>query len=94
MNNDTDSILGIMADVLMNERLDELLQNNDEYIKTQNRIDEAIAQYDILNLPHEERRTVDNLISAYNAYGAYYAGMAYQQGMKDCMALLKETGAL
>ena len=89
-----ESILDIMADVLMNERLDELLKNDEGYIKAQDGIDEASAQYDSLNLPHEDRRAADSLISACNAYGAYYAAMAYKQGMKDCAALLREIGVV
>ncbi len=87
-------ILKVLTDVMMNERLDEILQYMEEYIVRQNEIDEATAEYNSLDLLPEEKKVVDKLVSAYNADGAFYATMAYQQGMKDCAVLLKEIGVV
>lgn len=88
------SVMKILTEVMMNERLDEILQDMEEYISSQNGIDEAAAEYNSLDLLPEEKKVVDKLVSAYNADSAFYAAMAYQQGMKDCAVLLKEIGVL
>lgn len=95
MNNNTSSnIIGILSEHLMNERLDNILLDDPEYISLLENIDRATECFECLKLPMGQRMIVDNLISAYMAYGAYYARMAYQQGMKDCVGILREIGVL
>lgn len=94
MNNITSSIVGTLLEHLMNERMDSILSGNPEHIKFMENIDKAEEHVKRLNLSMGQRMAVDTLISAYTAYGAYYAKMAYQQGMKDCAALMREVGVL
>lgn len=84
------SILDILTGVSASERLDKIILDNEEYIKTQDRISEAAAEYKSLCLSDEECAAVDRLVAAYNANGACYARTAYQQGVKDCAALFRE----
>ena len=93
-NNTSSSIIKILSGHLMNERLDNILLDDPEYIKILESIDQATVCFESLKLPMGQRMIVDNLISAYTAYGAYYARMAYQQGMKDCVRMLREIGVL
>ena len=92
--NTSSSIIEILSGHIMNERLDNILLDDPEYIKILESIDQATVCFESLNLPMGQRMIVDNLISAYTAYGAYYARMAYQQGMKDCVRMLREIGVL
>lgn len=94
MNNNASSIIGILSEHLMNERLDNILLDDPEYISLLENIDQATECFECLKLPMGQRMIVDNLISAYTTYGAYYARMAYQQGMKDCVGVLREIGVL
>ena len=92
--NTSSSIIEILSGHLMNERLDNILLDDPEYINLLESIDQATVCFESLKLSEGQRMIVDNLISAYTAYGAYYARMAYQQGMKDCVRMLREIGVL
>ena len=92
--NASSSIIEILSGNLMNERLDNILLDDPEYIKILENIDQATVCFESLKLPMNQRMIVDTLIAAYTAYGAYYARMAYQQGMKDCVRMLREIGVL
>ena len=37
---------------------------------------------------------MDRLLTSYNESGAFYGRMTYQQGFKDCAALLVEIGLI
>lgn len=93
-NNTSDSILEILSENLMNERLDAILSDRVDNITAQDNIKKASEAIEFMKLPIAQSMAIDTLISAYNAYWAYYARMAYQQGMKDCVALMREIGAL
>jgi len=88
------SILDVLTEYMMNERLDGMLQDNEEYIRTQKNIDLAMEEYMQLDLIEGQFKAMDKLISAYNASGAFYARMSYQQGVKDCASLLVEMGLI
>lgn len=88
------SILGMLSDIIWCERLDKIMLGSEEYRKAQKRIDDAVAEYKRQCGSDEEWETVDRLVTAYSASGALHAGAAYQQGMKDCVSLLKEIGII
>ena len=87
-------IFDVMAGYSINERMDGLLLQNEEYIKMQNKIEEQIMLFDKLNLTKEQCLVVDRLISAHTESGVIYGKMAYKQGFQDCAALLLEMRLL
>ena len=62
-------IFDVMAGCSINERMDGLLLQNEEYIKMQNKIEEQIMLFDKLNLTKEQCLVVDRLISAHTESG-------------------------
>ena len=87
-------IFDIMAGCSINEGMDSLLLQDEEYIKIQNKITEHRVQFDKLNLPKEQCLIVDRLLSAHMESGAVYGKMAYRKGFQDCAALLLEMKLL
>lgn len=86
------SILDMVSEKLLNERLDEVLLSNSEYAETINEIDRLTAEVKSLNFSEEEQGAVKELISAYLTQNACYSRFAYQQGLKDASALMLELG--
>ena len=88
------NIFNIMADYSINEGMDSILLQNEEYMEMQNKIEEQMMQFDKLNLTKEQCLIVDRLLSAYMESGAVYGKMAYRQGFQDCASLLLEMKLL
>ena len=86
------SIFEVITEYAVNEGLNCNIQQNDEYKQIQEKIDDLTNEFDELGLPKEQRSIVDRLISSYNESGAFYGKMTYQQGFRDCAALLVEIG--
>lgn len=84
------NIFDIMTEYAINEGMDNVLLQNEEYIKIQNKIEEQRVQFDKLKLSKEQCLIVDRLLSTYMESGAVYGKMAYRQGFQDCAALLLE----
>lgn len=88
------SILGIITEYSVNEGMDNILLQDEEYMKIQKEINKQTDQFDKLDLTKEQRLIVDNLISAYNGSGAYDGVMNYKKGFRDCVKLLQEMNFL
>lgn len=86
------SILDIITEHTVNERLDALLFCDPDFLALQEKIDKETAVFDSLSLSKEARQAVDRLISAYTESAAYYSAAAYRLGLKDCAAMLREIG--
>lgn len=86
------SVLDIIAEYAVNERLDVLMFRDPEFQGLEKRIGEAVEAFDRLDLSKKERRTVDRLLSAHTESAAYYSTAAYRQGFRDCASLFRETG--
>lgn len=70
-----------------NERMDSIVLQDNEYIALMEEIDEKCKKTKIDGL-------MDDVLSAYNKAHAYYQKKCYQQGLIDCVTLLKEIGVL
>lgn len=79
---------------LMNERMDKLVIRHKKFRKADKRYNEAIKQYNDLPLSKEDAKVVDHAIDAFADQSAIYAELAYMQGMKDAVKLLKEIEAM
>lgn len=89
-----ENIFEVITDYAVNEGLNSGIQQNDEYKQIQKEIDDLTSKFNVLGLPKEQRLIVDRLLTSYNESGAYYGKMTYQQGFRDCAALLVEIGLI
>lgn len=89
-----DSILEMITEYATNERLDNIILEDDRYAGIQVEIDKLTEELDSLNLTQEQKQVVDDLIAANIAGGCCYTRAAYQQGFKDCALLFREVGLI
>ena len=87
-------IFAIMADYSVNEGMDDILLQTEEYRKILDKIEEQKKQLDKSNPTKEQCQIVDRLLSSHTESGAVYGKMAYRQGFRDCAALLLEMKLL
>ena len=88
------SIFNIMEEYSINEGLDNISLQDEEYIKIQDKITEQMEEFDRLKLTKEQCLIVDRLLSAHTESGAIYGKMAYRQGIQDCVELMTEMRLL
>lgn len=88
------SMFDVITEYSINEGLDKILLQSEEYIKIQNKIAEQRAHLDKVNLTKEQCLIIDRLLSAHIESGAVYGKMAYKQGFQDCAKLLFEMELL
>lgn len=88
------SIFDVITEYAANEGLTCTIQQDDEYKQIQEKIDALTSEFDGIGLSEEQWSLMDRLISAYNENGAYYGRLTYQQGFRDCAALLVEIGMI
>ena len=86
------SMLDLITEHAVNERLDALLFCDPNFLSLQEKIDEETEVFDSLGLSKEARQAVDRLISAYTESAAYHSAAAYRLGLKDCAAMLSGIG--
>lgn len=87
-----ESILNMITEYATNERMDNIVLEDDRYVDIQTEIDSLTAELVDLHLTPEQKMVVDDLIASNIASGCCYTKMAYQQGFKDCVSLLHEIG--
>ena len=80
-------VLEIITENLMNERLDSIVQNNEEYRRAEQETDKAICVLEGM-LSQEQKKALDDYLSAENCRAAVYTEIGYRQGMKDVLAFL------
>lgn len=88
------NIFDVITEYAVNEAVNGVLLQNDEYKQIQAKIDSLTDELDRYILPKELRALIDRLISSYNENSALYGRMTYQQGMRDCAALLVKMGLI
>lgn len=89
-----ESILKMITEYVANERLDDIMLGDEEYMAIQEEVNENEEKLDVLDLSQEQKMAVDDLTASYIALGVCHARLAYQQAFKDCAAFLKEIGAI
>lgn len=82
-------IFEAITDFAVNEHLTETLLENQSYQEVQSQIGRQIELFDKLNLDKEQWLIIDRLVSLHTDSGALYGRIAYQQGYRDCVALLQ-----
>lgn len=88
-----DDLLNVLVESGI-KKLDLVLQEDEAFINLQKETEEAIKNYDALDLDRNTRLIIDRMVSAYNSEGAYYGEKAYRLGILDCVELLKELNIL
>lgn len=86
------SILDLITEHAVNERLDALLFCDPDFLALQEKIDEETAVFDSLGLSKEVRQAANRLISAYTESAAYHSAAAYRLGLRDCAEMLNGVG--
>lgn len=84
-----ENIFEAATDYAINERMSKTFLENEQYRSVQSKIDNQIELFDGINLDKEQRLIVDRLLSLYAESGALYGRITYQQGYRDCAALLQ-----
>lgn len=87
-------ILDILAEVLLDERLDGIMKQDQSYMEQQKKINEQGVKFEEMAIAEEQRTIAEKLISLHIASIDFYAQNAYKQGFKDCLSLLKEIGLI
>lgn len=87
-------IFDVITEYAVNEAVNGVLLQNDEYKQVQAKIGSLTNELDRYILPKELRLLIDRLISSYNENSALYGRMTYHQGMRDCASLLVEVGLI
>lgn len=88
------SPFNVIAGYSVNEGLGEALEQNEEYVAIQKKIDEQAALLDGQNLTEDQRLMIDRLVCACTENGALYGRMTYKKGFRDCGSLLRDMGLL
>lgn len=83
-------IYKILIENLTNERLDKIAFRDKEFRSADKKLNKALKLYDKLSLPKEDAKVVSRVFDAYVAQNARYAELAYKQGIKDTVKLLKK----
>lgn len=89
-----EDIYDVLIGNLMNERMDRIVVRNEKFRIADNKYKEALKKCDELPLSKPDALVVDRTISAFAEQSAVYAELAYKQGIKDSVKLLKEMGVI
>ena len=82
-------ILDILTENLTNERLDGILQQNNEYLEITERVHKCLLELEEIKPDKREiQRLIDRYDSTVYEESALLIKLVYQQGMKDIIRLL------
>lgn len=85
---DQKSSLYQLMDLRMNDIMNELTAQDEDYQSLIRRANECTDKLDALNLPEETRKLIDQYADECNAIGSRYGILAYLLGFTDCRELL------
>ena len=88
---DKNGLLEVIALHRTGRDLDEVLKKDKDYQEALEQQQEAFDKLEELNLTAEQKRGVDQVITANNHTGAVYGAVAYRCGMEDGIRLRKEV---
>lgn len=84
---DKSSAMYQLMDIRVNDTLDEILRNDEEYQQISKQAGEYLKNLDAMALPQEVRTLIDRHASEQNALSARYGALAYMLGFSDCIDL-------
>ena len=65
-----ENVFEVITNYAVNEGLDGVIRESEEYKQIQEQIDDLTSKFDALGLPKEQRLIVDRLLTSYNESGA------------------------
>lgn len=84
-----DNVFEAITDYTVNERMIGILLEDKEYQEVQDQIASQTKLFEALHLEKEQWMVIDCLLALHAKSGALYGRITYQQGYKDCAALLQ-----
>ena len=88
------TVFGIIVEQFINERLDDIMMQDTEYIKLQDELWKEKERFDMLNLTESQHSVIEKLISIHIKVIELYGKKAYGQGFQDCVSMLQEIGVI
>lgn len=88
------TVFDTIIEQFVNERLDDIMMQDTEYTKLQEKIWEEREKCDQLDLYETERQIVENLLSLHIKTIELYGKKAYEHGLIDCVSLLRKIGVI
>ena len=89
-----EEVYDVLIGHLMNERMDRIVVRNEKFRQADQKYKEALKKCDELPLSKPDALVVDQTISAFAEQSAVYGELAYEQGIKDAVWLLKKIGVI
>ena len=87
-------LMEIIIENLTNERLDEIVFQDEDFCMLDSQLEEALSHYDTLTISKQDVKEINRIFDIYVAHGARYAALAYRQGITDTVQILKEIGII
>lgn len=82
-----DEVINILTEYATNERLDNLVLQNTEYVTIREKINYIMGELEKLDSSRGIQKIIDRYDSATHEAAALYASLAYKQGLKDMFNL-------
>lgn len=83
------NIYDVIIENCTNERLDEIVFQDEDFCTIDSQLDEALSHYDTLTISKQDVKEINRIFDLYGAHSARYAALAYRQGLQDSVELLK-----
>ena len=87
-------LMEIIIENLTNERLNEIVFQDEDFCMIDSQLEEALSHYDTLTISKQDVKEINRIFDIYVAHGARYAALAYRQGLSDSIELLKTLGVI
>lgn len=87
-------VVEIIMEIVTNERLDDVARQDEVFREIDARLDEALANMDSLSIPEQDFKEINKILDILGEYSARYAHLAYRQGLKDFIQVLKFIGMI
>ena len=81
-------VLDTLTENLTNERFDDILQQNREYLEVVDRVHKCLHELEKIDSSPEVQKNIDKYDCVVHEESALLIKLAYQQGMKDLVQLL------
>ena len=91
---DKNGLLEIIAERRTGDDLDEVMRKDKDYQEALVQQQKAFDMLDEIDLTAEQKRVVNEAITANNHTGAVYGAVAYRAGMEDGIRLRMEMEAI
>ena len=84
----------MIAEYFINERLGDILMQDERYVKLQDGIWERMKEVETFSMDSSQLIAVKELISLYIKSIDFYAEKSYEYGFRDCISVLEKFGLI